>query len=302
MGTYANFYPSSDGDRVYGTDSFEEWLKPFFKTGIFNGEMQVTATGSSMAVNVAIGNAYIEGKLKNFETVTSLTISDADGSLNRIDNIVVQRNDTERDFIICVKEGSFASDPAAPEPVRENGVYEIVLAQIYVGAGATKITQSNITDTRSDDDLCGWVVSNIEEIDFDQLAEQFNTWQSEQKETFSEWVQTLHDLLDEETAGHLQNEIDEIKTLTKITIASTDWIEHENGYYYAYYKLSGVTGDMNYEIVGVAGSVDDTETTINMKSQLGRITYGETLSDGLMFFALESVPTIDLSFYIRRVN
>ena len=36
MGTYANFYNSDNGDRVYDADSFSEWLRPFFKTGVFN--------------------------------------------------------------------------------------------------------------------------------------------------------------------------------------------------------------------------------------------------------------------------
>ena len=56
MGAHANFYNSSNGDRVYDASSFEEWLKPFFKSGVFNGELQVTAN-NNMTVTVATGNA-----------------------------------------------------------------------------------------------------------------------------------------------------------------------------------------------------------------------------------------------------
>ena len=66
MGTYANFYNSDNGDRVYDADSFSEWLRPFFKTGVFNGELQVMAS-SGMEVIVDTGNAFIEGKLKKFD-------------------------------------------------------------------------------------------------------------------------------------------------------------------------------------------------------------------------------------------
>ena len=175
MGAHANFYNSSNGDRVYDASSFEEWLKPFFKNGVFNGELQVTAN-NNMAVTVAAGNAYINGRMKCFDAVTSLTLANAHATLNRIDNIVVRRNDADRDFELIVQTGSSAASPAAPTPTRTSTVYDLVIAQVYVPAAAVKITQANITDTRADSSLCGWVASNIEEIPMEQISAQFNAW------------------------------------------------------------------------------------------------------------------------------
>jgi len=35
--SYGLFFNSENGDRVYDADSFSEWLKPFFKNGVFLG-------------------------------------------------------------------------------------------------------------------------------------------------------------------------------------------------------------------------------------------------------------------------
>ena len=120
MGTYANFYNSDNGDRVYDADSFSEWLRPFFKTGVFNGELQVLAS-SGMEVIVDTGNAFIEGKLKKFDSQTTLTVEQASANSTRIDAVVCRRNDTDRDFTLMVVKGS----TVAPLPVRENGIYDI---------------------------------------------------------------------------------------------------------------------------------------------------------------------------------
>ncbi len=185
MGQYANFYNSNNGDRVYDASSFEEWLRPFFKTGVFNGELQVTAN-DNMTVTVATGNAYINGRMKCFDSVTSLTLDNAHATLNRIDNIIVRRNDADRDFELIVQKGDNAAAPVAPTPVRSGTSYDIVIAQVYVGAAVTKVTQANVTDTRANADLCGWVASNIEEIPFDQISEQYYAWLDEIRDQLPE--------------------------------------------------------------------------------------------------------------------
>ena len=62
MSEYAMFYNSVEGDRVYDADDMTDWLKPFFVTGVFNGQMQVTAN-DDMTVTVANGYVNIGGKV-----------------------------------------------------------------------------------------------------------------------------------------------------------------------------------------------------------------------------------------------
>lgn len=208
MGTYANFYNSDNGDRVYDADSFSEWLRPFFKTGVFNGELQVLAS-SGMEVIVDTGNAFIEGKLKKFDSQTTLTVEQASANSTRIDSVICRRNDTDRDFTLMIVKGT----TVAPLPVRENGIYDIVLAHITVPASAVEIKQENIADTRMNADICGWVVSNVEEVDFSQVSAQWADYianfEADELQAFNEWFDTIKGQLSTDQAGNLQLQINE---------------------------------------------------------------------------------------------
>ena len=154
MSDHALFYNSVNGDRVYDADDFEKWLKPFFMTGVFQGDLEVTPS-SNMTVNVSAGYCNIEGKVRSFDSVSTLTLDAAHSTLNRIDNITIRRDDTNRDITLIIQKGTQANNPVAPVPVRSGGIYDLVIARIYVAGAATTITAANITDTRSDPDLCG---------------------------------------------------------------------------------------------------------------------------------------------------
>jgi len=249
MSEHALFYNSVEGDRVYNADDMEEWLRPFFVTGVFNGQMQVTAN-DDMSVTVAPGYTNINGKVKRFPNNLVLDLETASGTLNRIDSVIVRRDDTARDIDIIVVKGGYAEHPTPPELVRTGGKYDLKLCDIYVAAGAIEITQEDITDTRADSSLCGWVVATVTEIDFSQITAQFNAYfaryqamitqqyatylaiidnyenqgyaayqsmlstfqdyQTEQVARFNALYEEMRDLIGEATAAMLQNEIDEI--------------------------------------------------------------------------------------------
>lgn len=269
MGQYANFYNSINKDRVYDASSFEEWLKPFFKTGVFNGELQVVQN-SGMNIKVKPGNAYIEGKLKYFESETVLAIDAAHATYNRIDNVIVRRNDTNRDFTIMIQKGTNANSPTAPSPVRQDGIYDIVIAQVYVQAASIEIFQRNITDTRANSSLCGWVVSNIEEVDFEQIAAQFNDYFDDFKTTnlnsFNTWFQTIQGILGEDEAAELlqliqanQTSIESINgslpsTTKTITIQPSQW---SNKQYTLNDPLITATSNQEFCLPIYTGETDD---------------------------------------------
>lgn len=210
MSEHALFY---DGWE-YGSDSFSEWLRKFFTTGVFAGDLQVTANGG-MTVKVGTGYVNVDGKIKNFENATTFTISPAHSTYSRIDTIVVERNDEDRDFTLEYIQGSYlGSTPTPTEPVRGSGVYQLVLAQITVGAGVTQITQSVIEDTRALPELCGIVTGTVEEMDFSQFKAQFDAYYDEFKDAneadFLAWYDEMKDQLSEDAAGNLQEQIDNL--------------------------------------------------------------------------------------------
>lgn len=217
--SYGFFWNSSGGDRVYDADSFSLWLEHFFTTGVFTGELEVTADGSSMDIAVATGYANIAGKVGMFESAQSFTLDTADASYGRIDNVVVECNYSDREITVKVVTGTPASSPVAPTPTRDDSAYQLVIAQITVAAGAVTISQSDITDTRTDSDLCGVVTGTVDEIDFDQITAQFNTYfeefQTSNMTSFLAWYQEMKDQLSQDAAGNLQLEIDEEELMRK---------------------------------------------------------------------------------------
>ena len=222
---YPLFYNSVkvDGvdDRPYDADSFADWLKKFFTTGVFKDELQVSAV-SGMGISVSAGYVNINGKVMMFDA-TPLTIGTADGTYYRIDSVIIERNDTDRQFYIKVVQGNTGTEDSVQgvTPVRSGAVYQLVIARIMVRPGATAITQADITDTRADSDLCGIVAGTVDAMDFDQFKAQFdsyfNAFKNGQQADFESWFANIQDVLDEDTAGHLQNEIDalEEEMLTK---------------------------------------------------------------------------------------
>ena len=196
---HAFFYPSQNHDRVYGTASFEHWLKKFFTSGVFVGELQVTAN-DDMTVTLGKGYVNIDGKVKIFDEEQSLRLETADATYDRIDSIVLERNDTERDVFSLAVTGGYSSNPTPLVPVRENGIYQMVVAQIRVTHGAVRITQADITDTRADPGLCGFVAGTVKEMDFSQFQAQFDSYFENYKNEIAERHERLEEYETEKKA------------------------------------------------------------------------------------------------------
>lgn len=200
---YGFFFNSINGDRVYDADSFSTWLRKFFTSGVFEGELAVTAA-EGMTVEVGSGYANVDGKVRFFNSPQTIAISPANSTYPRIDTIAVERNDVNREITLKYITGQYSGNTPSPtERQWGNGVYQLVLAQIYVGAGATSISQANISDTRPDSSLCGYVMGTVEEIDLSQILAQ-------SQEQFAEWFDHMKDQLSDDAAGNLQLEIDSI--------------------------------------------------------------------------------------------
>lgn len=217
------FYNSVEGDRKYNGNSVNQSKRPFYRDGVFAGHLEVTAKGGGMAVIVAGGEktgfAWINAHTIQNTTPLTLDISQASGTLNRIDRVVLRNDETERKPSIYVLEGAFSSAPVAPELTNTDSIQEKCLAQIYVKAGAVEITQADITDTRTDPNLCGLVASQIQELDFSQWKKQFDSYFEQFKENqeteWNEWFDSIKGNLSEDAAGNLQNQIDENRELSK---------------------------------------------------------------------------------------
>lgn len=245
---FGYFFNSTSNDRTYSADSFEEWLKPFFVSGVFVGELEVTALSTpGMSVQVAPGYANLDGKVAKFASTSTLTIATASGVYDRIDTIVLRRDNTNRQITLDVVTGVAAASPEPTAPVRSSTIYELVLAQILVGTGVTAITQGDITDTRVDPDVCGIVCAAVQTPDFSDLYDQFTA-------QFNTWFNHMKDQLDEDAAGHLQLEIDainldiggiesDVSDLEKTLLAVDTAFSIPNAGASVTYSMAGITAD-----------------------------------------------------------
>ena len=235
------FYNSVNKDRLYNGQDMNEDKAPFYKEGVAYGHLQVTADGESMAVKVdggsRTGYAYINLHTIHNTTVLELPVSGSNGTLPRIDRVILRNDETERKPSIFILEGAYSSNPQPPELTNNDTIQEKCLAEIYVAAGAVAISQSDITDTRADTGLCGFIASQFEDFDFSQFTKQFNAWfalekksmeqdhanfieeyaemtqafMTDQEAQWNKWFKEKQTELSGDIAGKLQLQIDDVK-------------------------------------------------------------------------------------------
>lgn len=222
------FFNDVDDDRIYFAEDFARHLATYFTNGIFNNSCKVLGNNNDMSVNVEIGKANINGYRYDNDAIKILTIDNADGILNRIDNIVIRLDLTNRNITSQVIKG-FAENPVAPNLVRTSTIYDLRLAKIYIPAGTTEITQDLITDTRFITSDCGNVISAVETPDtedlFIQITEIFNKALSEMTTDFETWFENIKNQLDGDIAGNLQNQVNEIVSNIQLINTDVDSIE-----------------------------------------------------------------------------
>lgn len=245
----SSFFNSISGDRRYKAEEWAEYFASFIANGVFPNPstgLQVLAS-NSMIITVNTGKAWINGYFYFNTSNLTITLDNADGVLNRIDRIVVRWDLQDRVISVKVKKGTYSANPSAAAIQRDADAYELVLADVYVGAGAVSVSQANITDQRLNSTLCGLVVGTVGELDttafsaqlqgwfelyqemsaeqynnlksymnslqiqsdadYIALQEWFSAFQTSATAEFQSWFQTLQDTLDEKTAAHLYNQI-----------------------------------------------------------------------------------------------
>ncbi len=221
MAVTYGYFNSLNGDRRYNAEQMSRYFSGIVSRGILanlQGQFAVTATGTGMSVQVAPGRAFFsDGKWVESDAVEALTIDPSDVLLNRIDLVVLRkdRNDIARNVTITVKKGTPATDPAAPALENTEYVEELCLAQVRINALAETITGANITDTRLDKTVCGFVTGVIEQVDTTTLYQQYQAAGQEDRAAnqaaFDTWFNAMKGQLTEDAAGNLQTQIDNHK-------------------------------------------------------------------------------------------
>jgi hypothetical protein len=213
MAESSGFFPDVSGDRSYTSDWLAKYIASIVGNGTYDGELGVTADGSTMSVTLPVGRAWINGYLYRNDGPLTLVVDNADGVLNRIDIIVLRWDINARSITAQVIKGTPASSATVSAITRSAEQYDLKLAEISIPAGTTAITQSLITDCRLNKSVCGIVTGAITQVDtttfYNQIQTDLANFKSNNEAGFTSWVNGLKTILDENAAGHLQNEIDE---------------------------------------------------------------------------------------------
>lgn len=212
-------------DRIYKSEDFARFFGTLIGNGIFPqpaSGLQVKALNNDMSVTLLPGQGWINGYLYNNTENLTITLGYPDGTLSRIDTIVVRWDLVNREIKSYAKKGEFAITPVAPELTRNEDIYELGIAHIYVGRNVVKINQADITDLRMNNEFCGWVTGLLEQIDTTELfsqiqavinnsANDIESWLEEVKIHYSQefyaWFDELRGSLDDDVAGSLLNMI-----------------------------------------------------------------------------------------------
>lgn len=207
---FFNAVQQSDGsyDRAYNSEQISDMFEGLVSDGVFEsvGDALIVKAGDEMTVNVGTGRASIDGHWIKNDAKFNITLAASHLTLNRWSAIIVRLDVTKRTMSILEKGGLNGTNPAKPTMTNSDTIKEKCLAYVYVKAGTSTITQSNITDSRADTNVCGWVTGIIKQVDtsqlflqyqtaYEQQLETMQTWETQQKAAFDTWFATLTDQL-----------------------------------------------------------------------------------------------------------
>lgn len=136
----------------------------------------VSITGTRQ-ITIAPGLAWIN--YDDFKGVsvcsredTVLTVPDADNTLNRVDRVVLQFDTSSNLTAIRLNTGTPAVAAQPPDILQNHNQYELGLCTISVPAGSAAVTSADITDTRTDEAVCGLMRDGVTGIPVNALGAQ----------------------------------------------------------------------------------------------------------------------------------
>ncbi|MCM1218136.1 MAG: hypothetical protein NC548_26925 [Lachnospiraceae bacterium] len=219
MAVTSGFFNSINGDRKYDARQIGMYLGKLVSSGVFpnpSTNLQVTAAGG-MNIQVHSGRAMIDGHWMDNDSAYEITLDDADMALARIDAVVMRldENDGARSIDLTVKKGTPSAAPESPVMERAGYVQEYCLALVNIPAvrndGTQEIIQANITDTRADTNVCGWVTNLIQHVDtstlFLQWQDAYQRFYNASDAEFHTWLNGIKTELGNSVVGALTSAI-----------------------------------------------------------------------------------------------
>ena len=230
----SGFFNSVNGDRVYNADQMSGIFEGLITDGVYEsvGNKLAVQPNSGMTIQIATGRGWFAKRWVDNTTPHLIALEAADVTLNRWAAVCIKVDITEgaRKAEPYIKYGEYATAPAKPTMTRTETVKEYCLAYVYIKAGATAITAADITDTRANTSLCGWVTGLIEQLNSTTLWTQWTA-------LFNEWFSGLQDNINANTEAML---VSALPVNVTVTLSVAGWVA-ENGIYKQSVTVTGMT-------------------------------------------------------------
>ena len=186
-------------DLEYFSAQFAAYFALFVKSGVFGSptnQLRVS-NGSGLSVEVAPGWAFINGYWYYNSEELILPVVPNVSSSTRTDSVICRWSSSDRRISVIIQTGS-------TEVTRTDSVYDLLLAEIVVPAGAVSISMSNITDKRTDENVCGLVTHLLKVQTTSDLFAQYES-------IFNEWFNTVKGQISGDLAIKLQLEFTQLE-------------------------------------------------------------------------------------------
>lgn len=269
-------------DRAETSDLFRLLFSKLVSNGVLASPSDCFQVVAAEGLNVTVrpGFGMINGAFAYDEAENTLTLEKAPAQYSRIDRIVLRCNYADRLCELVVKTGTVANNPVAPKIVQPaaGDYYELGLATVTVGANVTAVTQANITDTRMDSTVCGFITQLIDHLDTSVFFAQLDQFYTE----FVSKTEADYRLSREEYLAMCQDIVDTLNTFEKMAESDFDtWFDTIKG------KLAGdIAGALQIQIDNLTQTVFlnryglcSKVTTINKDAQGNTTSIEETDQD-----------------------
>ena len=192
------------------------------QSGVYSAAEDFTVTGDgSTSVTVSAGRAWMHpDRWTGYSIICrenqTVELPAADGTRTRIDRIVLRYDAAARKTSLIVLEGTpSSSSPVASAITRTALVYDLCLAEIRRTAGSTAVTSADITDTRTDEDVCGIMRDGVTGIPTETLLAQWQAAQAQQdaeaRQSAAEMLRAAQEQITDQLDS-LQQQADDLKT------------------------------------------------------------------------------------------
>lgn len=227
MTVSSGFFNSLNHDRLYDAEQLSSIFDGIIIDGVYQGvgdAFAVTAVSDQdNTVSVGTGRAWFDHTWTVNDLEYAITLDPPNEMLGRIDAIVldINREESTRKNSILLVKGTMSSDPQKPTLVKSNRHNQYPLAYITLPAGSSgPISNSNIENKIGTSD-CPLVTGVLETLDVDTFVNQMNS-------KFDIWFEGIKDLMDENTALNLQNQIEEVRKVNERQDVQIDRLNQAN--------------------------------------------------------------------------